>query len=65
MTSGDVTTQHPDGGTGSHPQQWSPVRNPTRRPMLRTALTIGISASVFLVCLLILLERGDAPDRRP
>ena len=55
MTSGDVTTQQPGGGAGNHPQQWSPVRNPTRRPMLRTALTIGISASVFLVCLLILL----------
>lgn len=55
MTSGDVTTQHPGDGPGGQAQQWSPVRNPTRRPMLRTALTIGVSASVFLVCLLILL----------
>ena len=54
MTSGDVTTQEP-GGAGGQSQQWSPVRNPTRRPMLRTALTIGVSASVFLVCLLIFL----------
>ena len=55
MTSGDVTTQGPGGGAGSQAQQWSPVRNPTRRPMLRTALTIGVCASVFLVCLLVLL----------
>jgi protease PrsW len=55
MTSGDVTTQHPGDTPGGQVQQWSPARNPTRRPMLRTALTIGVSASVFLVCLLVLL----------
>src|SRR5688572_22423032 len=55
MTSGDVTTQHPGNAPGGQVQQWSPARNPTRRPMLRTALTIGVSASLFLVCLLVLL----------
>ena len=55
MTSGDVTTQHSGDAPGGQVQQWSPVRNPTRRPLLRTALTIGVSASLFLVCLLVLL----------
>ncbi|CAN7446404.1 PrsW family intramembrane metalloprotease [Terrabacter sp. LjRoot27] len=55
MTSGDVTTQGTGASPGGQAQQWSPVRNPTRRPMLRTALTIGVAASAFLVCLLILL----------
>jgi protease PrsW len=55
MTSGDVTTQGTGASPGGPAQQWSPVRNPTRRPMLRTALTIGVAASAFLVCLLILL----------
>src|SRR3954468_3169995 len=54
MNSGDVTTQA-TGDPGGPPQQWSPVANPTRRPMLRTVLTIGVAASAFLVCLLILL----------
>ncbi len=36
--------------------QWNPAPNPTRRPILRTAITIGVSASVFLVALLILLS---------
>jgi RsiW-degrading membrane proteinase PrsW (M82 family) len=59
MSSGDVTTQGPGSSPGAGPggqaQQWSRARNPTRRPLLRTALTIGVAASVFLVCLLILL----------
>ena len=55
MTSGDVTTQGTGASPGGQAQQWSPARNPTRRPMLRTALTIGVAASVFLICLLILL----------
>src|SRR6476469_7541754 len=55
MTSGDVTTPGPGASPGGPTQQWSSVRNPTRRPMLRTALTIGVAASLFLVCLLILL----------
>ncbi|HET8988007.1 MAG TPA: PrsW family intramembrane metalloprotease [Humibacillus sp.] len=56
MTSGDVTTGQPSGGgvNASQPQ-WSPAPNPTRRPLLRTAITIGVAASVFLVTLLILL----------
>src|SRR6476620_5386901 len=61
MTSGDVTTQGTGASPGGQAQQWSPARNPTRRPMLRTALTIGVAASVFLVCLLILL--GILGDR--
>lgn len=61
MTSGDVTTQGTGASPGGQEQQWSPARNPTRRPMLRTALTIGVAASVFLVCLLILL--GILGDR--
>jgi RsiW-degrading membrane proteinase PrsW (M82 family) len=56
MTSGDVTTGQPNGGEANAGEpQWSPVPNPTRRPMLRTATTIGVAASVFLVALLILL----------
>jgi len=59
MTSGDVTTQGPGGASGGGPggqaQQWSTLPNPTRRPMLRRALTIGVAASVFLMCLLVLL----------
>jgi protease PrsW len=55
MTSGDVTTQEPGGGAGSPVRQWSPAGNPTRRPILRSILTFGVCASVFLVCLLILL----------
>src|SRR3954453_1049746 len=54
MNTGDVTTQA-TGDPGGLPQQWSPVANPTRRPMLRTVLTIGVAASVFLLCLLVLL----------
>jgi RsiW-degrading membrane proteinase PrsW (M82 family) len=61
MTSGDVTTQEPGGSAGGQPPQWSPARNPTRRPILRTALTIGVAASLFLVCLLVLL--GILGDR--
>ena len=55
MTSGDVTTRETGVGPGGQPQQWSPGRNPTRRPLLRTALTVGVTASVFLVFLLVLL----------
>src|SRR3954471_5319314 len=54
MNSGDVTTQA-TGDPGGQPQQWSPVANPTRRPMMRTVLTTGVAASVFLLCLLVLL----------
>src|SRR3954449_13126880 len=54
MNSGDVTTQM-TGDPGGSPGQWSPVANPTRRPLLRTVLTIGVAASAFLFCLLILL----------
>src|SRR6476469_5666088 len=61
MTSGDVTTPGPGASPGGPTQQWSSVRNPTRRPVLRTALTIGVAASVFLICLLILL--GILGDR--
>ena len=54
MTRGDGTI----GGQGAvgpseQAQQWSPAVNPTRRPMLRTAITIGVVASVFLICLLV------------
>lgn len=59
MSPGDVTTQgpggNPGGNTGGHVQQWSTEGNPTRRPMLRRALTVGVAASVFLMCLLVLL----------
>ena len=55
MTSGDVTTGQPGTGPGGPVQQWSPAGNPTRRPLLRTLLTIGVVASVFLICLLVLL----------
>jgi RsiW-degrading membrane proteinase PrsW (M82 family) len=55
MTPGDVTVQGTGASPGGQARQWSPGRNPTRRPLLRTALTIGVAASVFLVCLLILL----------
>ena len=57
MTSGDVTTGQPaGGGANAGGPQWSPLPNPTRRPMLRTATTIGVATSVFLVALLILLS---------
>src|SRR3954447_4183249 len=55
MTSGDVTTQGTGASPGGQPQQWIPGPNPTRRPLLRSVLTIGVAASVFLLCLLILL----------
>jgi protease PrsW len=55
MTSGDATTQGTGPNPGGQAAQWSPVRNPTRRPMLRTVLTAGVAVSLFLVCLLILL----------
>ncbi|WP_246069675.1 PrsW family intramembrane metalloprotease [Humibacillus xanthopallidus] len=56
MTSGDVTTGQPSGGGANAQQpQWSPLPNPTRRPMLRTAITIGVVGAVFLVALLVLL----------
>ncbi|WP_256796327.1 PrsW family intramembrane metalloprotease [Terrabacter sp. Ter38] len=55
MTSGDVTTQGTGASPGGQAPQWSPAHNPTRRPMLRTALAIGVAASLFLLCLLILL----------
>lgn len=48
MTSGDVQDGRPTG-------QWSVVPNPTRRPMLRTVLTVGIAGTVFLVFLWVLL----------
>lgn len=62
-TTGDVTTGQasptgpaPGGsGPGGRTSQWSAVRNPTRRPVLRSVLTIGVVASVFLVCLLVLV----------
>lgn len=45
MSSGDA----PAGG------DWSAAPNPTRRPVLRTALTIGVAATLFLLCLFVLL----------
>jgi protease PrsW len=56
MTSGDVTTGQPNAGAGNAQlPQWSPAPNPTRRPLLRTIVTIGVAASVFLLALLVLL----------
>lgn len=55
MGSGDVTTQGAGGSPGGHVQQWSTHGNPTRRPLLRRALTVGVAATVFLLCLLVLL----------
>jgi len=56
MTSGDVTIGKPSGRGVNGPQsQWSPLPNPTRRPMLRTAITVGVVAAVFLFALLVLL----------
>jgi RsiW-degrading membrane proteinase PrsW (M82 family) len=48
MTSGDVRTGH-------EAAEWSAVPNPTRRPVLRTLLTIGIAGTVFLIFLWVLL----------
>lgn len=56
MTPGDVTTGQPSGGgVNAQQPQWSPAPNPTRRPILRTVLTIGVAASTFLLALLLLL----------
>lgn len=56
MARGDVTTSEPGAvATDRGGHGWSTVPNPTRRPMLRTLLTIGVVASLFLVCLLVLL----------
>lgn len=54
MTSGDVTTSQPGGPPGDG-QQWHGGPNPTRRPALRRALTIGVAASLFLGCLLVVV----------
>jgi len=57
MTSGDLTTDRPDGtGANGPTRQWNPAPNPTRRPLLRTAITLGVVASAFLVCLLVLVS---------
>jgi RsiW-degrading membrane proteinase PrsW (M82 family) len=57
MTTGHGSTD-PDAvaGTSTPLQQWSPAPNPTRRPLLRTAITIGVVASLFLACLLLLVS---------
>jgi RsiW-degrading membrane proteinase PrsW (M82 family) len=56
MSSGDEPTDPNPGAGASGPlQQWSPAHNPTRRPMLRTAITIGVVASLFLACVLLLV----------
>src|SRR6478735_8604263 len=52
-TVGRVSSTGPGEGVGA--SQWSAARNPTRRPVLRSVLTIGVVASVFLVCLLVLV----------
>ncbi|MCU1538505.1 MAG: rane protein, partial [Humibacillus sp.] len=51
-----MTGQQPGGATGDPQQQWSSAPNPTRRPVLRRVLTVGVAASVFLVALLVLLS---------
>lgn len=53
------------GRPGDGPDgQWSRGPNPTRRPMLRGVLTVGVAASLLLICVFILLgiigERLDA-----
>jgi RsiW-degrading membrane proteinase PrsW (M82 family) len=48
MTPADVETGRPS-------EQWSAVPNPTRRPALRTLLTVGVAATVFLIFLWVLL----------
>ncbi|EWT00986.1 membrane protein [Intrasporangium oryzae NRRL B-24470] len=57
MTPGDVTTSDPSGqgsrSVGTEPRWHAP--NPTRRPALRTTLTIGVATSVFLLCLLVVV----------
>ena len=58
MTSGDPTTgatRETGVAASDQGQQWSTVSNPTRRPWLRTTITAGVTASLFLVCLLVLL----------
>ncbi len=59
MSPGDVTTTGSGGAAGPPGTQgagaWSTVANPTRRPLLRRVLTVGVASSVFLVCLLVLL----------
>lgn len=45
----------PGLGTSGPEPRWSRFPNPTRRPLLRTVLTVGVLASVFLICLLVLL----------
>ncbi|MGW5239188.1 PrsW family intramembrane metalloprotease [Monashia sp. NPDC004114] len=57
MTAGDASHGPSDSvGTSGPLPQWSPAPNPTRRPMLRTAITIGVIASLFLACLLLLVS---------
>lgn len=56
MTSGDLTTGQPTQQSAQSTQpRWSQVPNPTKRPLLRTMLTIGAAAVLFLICLLVLL----------
>lgn len=56
MTSGDLTTGQPTQQPAQSTQpRWSQVPNPTKRPLLRTMLTIGAAAVLFLICLLVLL----------
>ncbi|HEU5143570.1 MAG TPA: PrsW family intramembrane metalloprotease [Dermatophilaceae bacterium] len=58
MTTGDVRTGRPA-------DQWTTGPNPTRRPVLRTLLTVGISATVFLLFLWLLLGLlGQRLDRQ-
>lgn len=58
MTSGDPTTgttSETGVAASNQGQQWSTVSNPTSRPWLRTTITAGVTASLFLICLLVLL----------